>query len=166
MIDRNARNLAAETIRHYVCGVITNREFEERYPTSKVDPIIRTLDDSLWAAYEDIGTHKLAGENAVSCDLKQRISRWLLFLYSNCEYRWPKLSDAGFRDLPADSSLGKFIRKIFGYEERSLAFMRSGDYAVWPFFTREEYENAIQNPILLNNNIEQAIAQDSREQTS
>lgn len=154
MIDRNARNLAAQTIRHYVCGVITNREFEERYPRSKVDPIIRTLDDSLWAIYDDIGTHKLTGESAVSRDLKRRIARWLLFLYSDCEYRWPKLSDAGFRDLPASSWYGKFIRTVFGYEERSLAFMRCGNYGVWPFLTRDEYKNALQNSILLNKNIE------------
>ena len=154
MIDRNARNKAAQTIRHYVCGVITNKEFEKRYPSSKVDPIIRTLDDSLWATYEDIGTHKLTGENSVSCDLKQRIARWLVFLYSDSEYRWPKVSDAGFRDLQADSWFGKFIRTIFGYEEKSLAFMRCGDYTVWPFFTREEYESAIKSPILLNGNIQ------------
>ena len=149
MIDRNARNLAAQTIRHYVCGVITNREYEQRYPRSKVDPIICTLDDSLWAIYEDIGTHKLTGKSALSSDLKKRIAQWLLFLYSDCEYRWPKVSDAGFRDLPASSRLGQFIRTVFGYEEKSLAFMRRGDYAVWPFFTREEYETAIKHPSLL-----------------
>jgi hypothetical protein len=161
MIDRNARNLAAQIIRHYVCGVITNKEFEGRYPSSKGDPIIRTLEDSLWASYEDIGTHKLTGKNAVSYDLKQRIARWLLFLYSDCEYRWPEISDAGFRDLPADSWFGNFIRTIFGYEERSSAFLRCGDYDVWPFLAREEYENAIQNPILLNGTIQQALGADS-----
>jgi hypothetical protein len=157
MIDRNARNQAAQTIRHYVCGVITNKEFEERYPSSKVDPVIRTLDDSLWATYEDIGTHKLTGENTVSYDLKQRIARWLVFLYSDSEYRWPKISNAGFRDLQANSSFGKFIRTIFGYEEKSLAFMRCSDYTVWPFFTREEYEHAIKNPILLKGHNPQAL---------
>lgn len=153
MIDRDARNRAAETIRHYVCGVITNREFERRYPASKTDPIIRALDDSLWATYEDVSTHKLAGRNAVPKDLKERIARWLVFLYSDREYEWPGIGDAAFRDLPADSWFGRAVRSLFWYEERSATFMEYGDYDVWPFRRRDEFEEALKNPVLLSGNI-------------
>lgn len=157
MVDREARNQAAQAIRHYVCGVITNREFESRYPSSKMDPVIRAMDDSLWATYEDISTHKLERKNAASREMKARIARWLLFLYSNNEYLWPHISEPAFRDLPPDSSIGIWIRRIFAYEERSAAFMKNGHYEVWPFLHREEYEQALKNPILLKGNIQQAL---------
>jgi hypothetical protein len=153
MIDREARNQAAETIRHYLCGTITNREFERRYPTSKTDPIIRALDDSLWASYEDISTHQLGGANAVPKHLKDRVARWLVFLYSDHEYQWPRIGDAGFRDLPADSWFGNIVRRLFAWEERSAAFMAYGDYDVWPFLRREEFQDALKEPALLKGNI-------------
>ncbi|PYS66901.1 MAG: hypothetical protein DMF69_24700 [Acidobacteria bacterium] len=68
MVDREARKQAAQTIRDYVCGVITNREFESRYPSSKIDPVIRAMEDSLWPTYEDISTHKLDAKNAAPKD--------------------------------------------------------------------------------------------------
>ena len=153
MIDRKARNEAADTIRHYVCGTITNREFERRYPASKTDPIIRALDDSLWASYEDISAHRLVGENAVPKDLKDRVARWLVFLYSDFEYQWPRISHAAFRDLPADSWLGNMVRRLLAWEERSTAFMAYGDYDVWPFLRREEFQDALKKPALLKGNI-------------
>src|SRR5437588_5820860 len=91
VIDRTARNQAAATIRHYVCGVITNKEFEARYPYSKHDPIISALDDTLWSTYEDISKHRLIGKYAAPEWAKQRVARWLLFLYSDVEYQWPKI---------------------------------------------------------------------------
>jgi hypothetical protein len=153
MIDREARRQAAETIRHYVCGIITNKEFERRYPISKADPIIHALDDSLWATYEDIFTHKLVGKNAASKEMKERMARWLMFLYSDKEYWWPRISDSGFRDLHADSWLGNMIRSFIGYGEKSAEFMAHGDYDVWPFLRREEFEDARKKPILLKGNI-------------
>ena len=153
MIDPIARRKAAEAIRHYVCGVITNKEFERRYPISKSDPVIHALNDSLWATYEDISTHKLTGENAASEEMKRRVACWLVFLYSEEEYRWPRIGDSGFRDLHADSWLGNAIRALFGYEEKSAEFMAHGDYDVWPFLQREEFAEALKKPILLKGNI-------------
>ena len=153
MIDRGARRRAAEAIRHYLCGVITNKEFERRYPVSKTDRVARALDDSLWATYEDIFTHKLAGQNAASEELRRRVARWLVFLYSDMEYKWPRISDPGFRDLPADSWFGKAIRWLIGYGEKSAEFMAHGDYEVWPFLRREEFEEALKKPVLLKGDI-------------
>ncbi len=157
MIDREARNKAAETIRHYVCGVITNREFEKRYPNSKSDPIIRALDDSLWPTYDDIVTHTLAGKNAVTKDLKERAARRLLFLYSNTEYQWLRIGDAAFRDLPADSWFGNVARWVFRYDERSAAFMNYGDYNVWPFLRRDEFITATSNKRLHRTRLSAAV---------
>ncbi len=153
MIDREARKRAAETIRHYVCGIITNKEFERRYPISKTDPVIHALDDSLWATYEDIFTHKLIGKNAASQEMKERIARWQMFLYSGKEYQWPQISDSGFRDLHIDLWIGDIIRSIFGYGTKSSKFMAHGDYDVWPFMRREEFEEARKKPFLLKGNI-------------
>jgi hypothetical protein len=153
MVDREARRRAAEAIRHYVCGTITNKEFEKRYPISKADPVIRALNDSLWPTYEDIFTHKLAGEDAASEEMKRRVARWLVFLYSGVEYRWPRVSDAGFRDLPGDSWLGEVVHALFGYGRKSAEFMAHGDYDEWPFLRREEFNDALKKPVLLGGNI-------------
>jgi hypothetical protein len=153
MIDREARKQAAEIIRHYVCGIISNKEFERRYPISKVDPIIHALDDSLWATHEDIFTHKLVGKNAVSKKMKERVARWLMFLYSDNAYQWPQISDSGFRDLHADSWLGNLIHDLFGFGEKSSELIAHGDYDVWPFLRRENFEDALKKPFLLKGNI-------------
>lgn len=149
MVDRDARRRAAEAIRHYVCGVITNREFERRYPLSKRDPVIGALDDTLWAIYEDISTHRLVGENAVTELLKARVARWLVSLYSEAEYQWPHVGNPGLRDLPAEDWLGNFLRRFFRFPERSARFMARGAYDVWPFLRRQDLEDALRKPVLL-----------------
>src|SRR5436190_23104801 len=101
MIDRTARNRAAETIRRFVCGQITNKEFIRRYPDSKHDPVISALDDTVWCLYDDIRTHKLSGDYALTKEFKSEVARWLLFLYSDAEYEWPKIGKPGFREKPS-----------------------------------------------------------------
>jgi hypothetical protein len=83
MIDRTARARAAEAIRHFVAGQITNKEFLRRYPDSKDDPVIWALDDTVWCLYDDISTHRLSGEYALPKELKNDVARWLMFLYSD-----------------------------------------------------------------------------------
>src|SRR4030095_14550474 len=96
MIDRRARRQAAEVIRHFLAGRITNEQFEDRYPSSK-DPVIWALDDTLWNFYDDFEEHTLSGKHAVPEELKRQMSRWLLFLYTEDEYCWPNISAPGMR---------------------------------------------------------------------
>jgi hypothetical protein len=85
--------------------------------------------------------------------MKERVARWLMFLYSDREYQWPETGNSGFRDLHADSWFGNSIRRLFGYGEKSSEFMAHGDYDVWPFLRREEFEDARGKPVLLKGNI-------------
>jgi hypothetical protein len=150
MIHRVARKQAAETLRHFVSGQITNHEFIRRYPHSKRDPVIWALDDTVWCLYDDISTHKLAGEYATTKEFKNQVARWLMFLYSDEEYLWPRIGRPGFRS----SSGSLWWSWVFGFGQSSLKkFMASGDFEVWPFLRREDFERVRKNPVLLTGNI-------------
>ena len=149
MIDRVARKQAAEVIRHFVSGQITNDEFIRRYPSSKHDPVIWALDDTMWCLYDDIATHKLAGEYAPSKDFKKQVARWLAFLYSDEEYLWPRIDRPGFRS----NAESLWLSWIFGFGQRRLRrFMASGDYEVWPFTRREDFEKICESRSNMNVN--------------
>ena len=40
MIDRHARDMAADALREFMEGSISNEEYERRYPKSKDDPAL------------------------------------------------------------------------------------------------------------------------------
>jgi len=146
MIDRVARKQAAETLRHFVSGQITNDEFIRRYPYSKRDPVIWALDDTVWCLYDDISTHKLTGEYAPTREFRKQAARWLMFLYSDEEYLWPMIGRPGFRS----SSESLWLSWIFGFGQGRLKkFMASGDFEVWPFLRREDFERARKNAVLM-----------------
>lgn len=47
MIDRHARDIAAEVLQEFMQGSISNDEYERRFPGNKDDP-------ALWAVHEQI----------------------------------------------------------------------------------------------------------------
>jgi len=161
MIDRIARNKAAATIRHYASGVITNTEFVSRFPYSESDPIIEALDDTLWSTYEDVFTHRLTGKSAPPDWAKQRVTRWLMFLYSDVEYRWPTIGNPGLRDLQRVSRWWTDVSRHLGYIT-SAEFFAHGDFSVWPFLSREEFDYARAKPVLLSGNIQQIVGPERR----
>ena len=144
MIDRPARKRAAEAIRHFVTGQISNKEFLRRYPESEDDSAIWALDDTVWCLYDDIRTHKLSGDEALSKEFKSEAVRWLMFLYSDKEYLWPNIGKPGFRHYPS-----WFCRLFVFASKRYERFRAAGDYSVWPFLRREDFEDARQRPVLL-----------------
>lgn len=152
MIDRTARRQAAETIRHFVTSQITNKEFIRRYPHSKEDPAIWALDDTVWCLYDDIRTHRLAGDYALTKEFKTEVARWLLFLYSDAEYVWPKIGKPGFRQTPS-----WFCRILPFAQKRFETFRAAGDYSVWPFLRREDFEAARRKAKLLGGNSQREI---------
>jgi hypothetical protein len=148
MVHTVARRQAAESIRHFLSGQITNEEFLVRYPHSK-DPIIWALDDTLWGFYDDLKEHTLTGVFAVPRELKAAVTRSIMFLYSNDEYRWPRITTPGMRAYYQPS----FLSRVTGFskfvEKRSAIFMGHGDYDVWPFLKREDFDRARKRPVLL-----------------
>jgi hypothetical protein len=146
MIDRFARNQAAEAIRHFATGQITNWQFIKQYPTSRKDPAIWALDDTVWCLYDDFRTHTLIGKDALTKEGKKEVARWLTFLYSDEEYLWPRIGRPGLRRDPEPWLLSW----LFGFGPgRWKRFKASGDYDVWPFIKREDFDRARKKPVLL-----------------
>jgi hypothetical protein len=152
MVDKLARRQAAEAIRHFLGGRITNEEFLNRYPHSK-DPAIWALDDTLWGFYDDLEEHTLTGRFAVPRELREQVIRWIMFLHTDEEYCWPRITAPGMRAYYRPSWLGRVTGFSKFIEKRSAAFMAHGDYDVWPFLSCEDFERARQRPLLLAGNI-------------
>jgi GNAT superfamily N-acetyltransferase len=152
MIDKVARRQAAEAIRHFLAGRISNEEFVCRYPRSE-DPIIRALDDTLWGFYDDFREHTLTGEFAVPAGLRRQVIRWVMFLYTDEEYRWPGIGAPGMRAYYQPSWLSRVIGFSKYVEQRTATFMAQGDYDVWPFLKRVDFDRARRKPVLLGGDI-------------
>jgi len=143
MIDTVARKKAAEVARHFASGQITNFEFENNMPSTK-DSAIWAIEDTIWCFYDDFKEHKINDNWEVPSEIKAMMARWLMFLYSNEEYLWPKISYPGIRPIEYG-----FFGKLFKKHKKQQAFLNAGNYSVWPFINQESYENAKINPVLL-----------------
>jgi hypothetical protein len=143
MIDKEARKQAAEIVRHFITGQMTNFDFEETRPTSK-DDVIWAIWQSLWCFYDDFSEHKLAGTWRLPQETKAEMTRWIMFLHGDEEYEWPAISWPGVRPLAHG-----FFSRLFKGPEREQKFMQAGDYSVWPFISVKSYEQAKRNPVLL-----------------
>ncbi len=148
MIDREARNKLAEAIRHFVAGLKDNFEFDNFVWSIRTkDAGVARVRQEMWYVYDDIRRHKLKGELALSEKQKETISRFILFLKSDVEYRWPqKHWEVPFARL----FLGIFT---FGLIPRYLdrKWKENGTWEVWPFLTVSEFNEAKQNPVYLAN---------------
>lgn len=60
LVDRKARDCAAELLRQFASGRITNFALENRWPKSK-DPAVRALESTIWCFYDDLSEHTLQG---------------------------------------------------------------------------------------------------------
>lgn len=144
MIDRQARDKLAELLRHLVSGQISNDQFEASIPISTNDDGCKAILEQAWHLYSDLHEHKLTGHHAVTRKDKRQIARFIVFLHSDYEYKWPSHPCTGLSRLLATIiSLGK----IPEYSDRK--WQASGDFEVWPFMKRQEYEKAVREPKLL-----------------
>ncbi len=143
MIDTKSRKKAAEVARRFVAGQVSNFELENEFPSSK-DPAMWAIEDTLWCFYDDFEEHCLKGKRGVPEEARSVMLRWVMFLYSNSEYEWPKISYPGVR--PIECGL---FGKIFNRHKKQHEFLTSGEVEYWPFISNESYHNAKQNPVLL-----------------
>jgi hypothetical protein len=145
MVDREARDKSAEILRHFVVGQSFNFDFQDSQPTTK-DPVIDAIWDSLWPFYCDVRKHKMKNEWAIPEEGKRKIANWLLFLYTDEEYCWPRISFPGVR--PQEHG---YLAKLLGLHRKQSRFLSSGAYEIWPFINHESFENAKKHPRLLAN---------------
>jgi hypothetical protein len=170
MIDTERRKQLALHLRHLSVGLISNDDFEEaimddvsdgwlpeQYYRSKVakdendDPIIKPMLELCWGLYDDTRNHKLIKSDELTKDGLRIIARCILFLHSDREYEWPyfntnnPLLRFSIKDLIFSIlTLGHYYRnkreeQIISYYE----WQKLGDYDVWPFFRKEDYQTQL-----------------------
>jgi hypothetical protein len=149
MVDRASRRTAGELLRHLVAGQITNDEFEDRMPQKSPDPAIGEIFFAGWSLYSDQREYRLVGKHRVSSETRHLTARAVLFLQTDLEYEWPCRSmNQKFLLL-----LGSLL--TLGYAERVAhkRFAHSGDFDVWPFIRRSDYQAARNEPRCLSGTV-------------
>ncbi len=175
MVDHERRKKLAFHLRHLSVGLISNDEFEdaitgdvsfgwlpEQYYRSKKsksdDPIIQPMLELCWGLYDDTRNHKLVRSDALTKEALKIIARCILFLHSGREYEWPyldlnnplirfSLKDLIFTIL----TIGHHYRNK--REQQIISFyewQKLGDYDVWPFFRKVDYEEQLTHQPFLN----------------
>lgn len=153
MIDRSARDEAAQVLRNFINGKITNLAFEALCPTTG-DPAIHAIWDTAWLFYDDFKTHRLDGGNGLSIEQRKACVRWIVFLHNNQEYSWPHLTLPGIDpNLRVRKSVWSGLLGLDPLDlssEEARKFLAAGHYAVWPFISVQEYKRALRSPRLLS----------------
>jgi hypothetical protein len=142
MVDRKARDILAEQIRHLLAGVITNFQYIEEVDRLFTDDKgIRPIMNTIWQVYDDLREHKV-DKTSFSLDDRKMLGRIILFLKSDLEYQWPSLRTKipFFRLLSNIFTLGIYTRKRDQEEEKA------GDFEYWPFISKADFELANMNP--------------------
>ena len=143
MVDRESRTKLAELIRHLVAGRITNDEFEDSFPLRSADPAVwEVFSCGAWALYSDLWQYRLTGRYRLPKEARREVSRWILYLKTDLEYEWPRLSLI-WSILFLVGNLFSVGLLGFGYRR----YLRlCGDWEVWPFQRRSDYEAALEQP--------------------
>ena len=136
MVDRHARNIAAEALRDFMEGSISNKEYERRYPKSKDDPALWGIYANIWFCYSDTSEHTLSGKHALTDDGRAIVERCLLFLKSDLEFQWPATKLRLWYPLLRLIGLGRIVNRQVEKE------MSIGEMEVWPFLRKTDYEEA------------------------
>lgn len=146
MVDRDSRTAFAALLRRLMIGQVTGDEFECAVDElGSSDPGIRAVRTQAWACYTEGEPVERDFARAVRLD----IARSILFLQSDAEYLWPPYPGG---DFPIYNWL--FNICTLGWWERRKAdrlreWEQHGDFAVWPFHSRSDYEAACARPRFL-----------------
>jgi hypothetical protein len=134
VVDRSARNIAADVIREFMEGSISNREYERRYPRSNDDLALREIYVQIWFLYSDLKEHNLSGKHALKDEPRTFLDRCILFLRSDLEFQWPRQKFRPWYGIFRIIGLGRFI------DRRERGELDMGNVNVWPFLKKTEYE--------------------------
>src|SRR3954463_10255868 len=89
MIDREARNILAESLRHLASGQITNDQFDDAVWIESDDAAVNAVKGAAWYLYSDLREHRLMGSDALSESDRRNVAQFIMFLYTDLEYEWP-----------------------------------------------------------------------------
>ncbi len=174
MVDIERRKKLAFHLRQFSVGLTSNDDFEvsmmeditdgslpeqfHRYSDPLIDdPVILPIVEHSWCLYDDTKNHKLKGRYQLNQEALKTIARWILFLRSDQEYKWPYLDPLSpvMRFSLTDIiktilSLGQHYRnKRIDKEVEFINWKALGNYDYWPFFSEEEYSRQLQQPPFL-----------------
>ncbi len=168
MVDNNRRKKLALHLRNLSTGQISAVEFEKRisqditygylpeqYYRAKEnktdDPVIRPILEYAWCLYNDAYNHKLTGQHQLSDAQIKEIARIILFLHSDLEYDWTYIDLTNpvirfsFTDiLKSIITFGQHYRDLnLKREEEFERLKKTGDFELWPFKTKSDYEEQL-----------------------
>lgn len=137
MVERHSRDLAAQALMDFMLGLISNREYERRFPRSEHDAALWSIYSQVWFYYSDTLEHTLAGKHALTDEGRAFIERCLLFLKSDLEFKWPPSKLHIWYPFFRLIGLARIVNRKIEKE------MTAGDTRVWPFLNRTEYEQSL-----------------------
>ena len=130
----------------------------EKAKSDNDDPIIKPILELCWGLYDDTRNHKLVSRDELSTEALKIIARCILFLHSEKEYEWPyfntnnPLLRFSLKDLILSIlTLGHHYRNK--REEHIISFyewQKLGEYDVWPFFRKSDYQAELTRQPFLN----------------
>ena len=133
----------AETTRHYLAGLSTNFRFDDTLSELRsADPAIKAIREQLWLIYDDLREHRAKGGWQPTTRQREIITRTILFLKSDVEYRWPTVPAwySALRPLIGALTLGAGVRRLDG------EFKFKDPDGVWPFRSTSEVQAAKSEP--------------------
>jgi hypothetical protein len=148
VVDRKARDCAAELLRQFASGRITNFALENRWPNSK-DPAVRALESTIWCFYDDFSEHTLQGPFALAPQMKRVVARWIVFLHTSEPYQWPSIAYPGVRPLRRNW-LTQRLGLVNLFTRKEQRFLKAGSFELWPFISAQSFERARSRPKLLS----------------
>lgn len=126
-VDTPARQQAANLLRNFLAGSISNTELDHGFPQRSMDPVIHAIYRRTFGFQDDIQEFHATGRFAVEGPTRELLDRCVLFLQTELAYEWSlPLVDAV---LGAVALLTKWPRP-------------RGDRSVWPFFRKEDLASA------------------------
>jgi len=143
MVDRQARDVLAEAIRHLVTRLSTNYQFDDvAFALSTRDRGVLEIREQIWGIYDDVCEHRLDEKWALTNEQRAVVHRIIMFLKSDSEYLWPRVPawyrvTRPFIWLLSLGALPKTLDERFG---------RKLDMHVWPYRTAEEIDQARRHP--------------------
>jgi hypothetical protein len=152
MIHRESSNRLAEALRHYVSGRITNDELD----SVEVDWRDRgavAVQEMAWNLYDDMHTHFVENRMPRGSEARRGIARWIAFLHTDEEYLWPEYSFMQIVNWPMNLLTFGWWEKT--RQRRWNQFLEAGDFDVWPFCRRADFEQALRRPRLLLGSVSQ-----------
>ena len=89
-VDPEARRRAADLIRRYVAGAISNDVLHDEWPIAPDDAALRGVGEVLWHFYSDLKTHSFA-ESKPNGRVRDLFEKCAAFLETQQAYTWPTL---------------------------------------------------------------------------